>query len=103
MSARLAQAVTRLLKDARRWEIRSAGRGSKGDRWYAWAWLGIASPCHHLLIRRRLRTGELAFHYCHVPVEEDLCATRRLCAVRRWESKEVRDLLAGLSQQPGRS
>ncbi len=31
------------------------------------------------------------------------CATRRWCAVRRWESKEVRDLLARLSQQPGRS
>jgi len=103
MSARLAQAVTRLLKDARRWEIRSAGRGSKGDRWYAWAWLGIAPSRHHLLIRRRLRTGELAFHHCHVPIEEDLRATRRLCAVRRWESKEVRDLLARQSQQPGRS
>ena len=31
------------------------------------------------------------------------CAMRRWCAVRRWESKEVRDLLARLSQQPGRS
>ena len=30
-----AQAVTLLLKDARRWEIRSAGQGSKGQRWYA--------------------------------------------------------------------
>ncbi|MGO4617554.1 ISL3 family transposase [Nocardia sp. 2YAB30] len=29
------------------------------------------------------------------------CAMRRLCAVRRWISREVRDLLAGLSQQPG--
>jgi SRSO17 transposase len=34
-----AQAVTRLLKGARRWEVRSAGAGSKGQRWYAWAWL----------------------------------------------------------------
>jgi putative transposase len=31
------------------------------------------------------------------------CATRRRCAVRRLESKGVRDLLAGLSQQPGGS
>jgi putative transposase len=31
------------------------------------------------------------------------CATRRLCAVRRWEPKGVQDLLAGLSQQPGGS
>jgi hypothetical protein len=28
---------------------------------------------------------------------------RRLCAVRRWEPKEVEVLLAWLSQQPGRS
>jgi hypothetical protein len=39
-----AQAVTRLLKDKRRWEVRSAGKSSKGDRWYAWAWLGTAAP-----------------------------------------------------------
>ena len=30
-----AQAVSRLLKDKRRWEIRSAGHGPKGQRWYA--------------------------------------------------------------------
>jgi hypothetical protein len=28
-----AEAVRPLLKDTRRWEIRSAGKGSKGDRW----------------------------------------------------------------------
>jgi DDE superfamily endonuclease len=61
------QAVTRLLNNARRWEIRSAGTGSKGQRWYAGAWLATASPRHHLLIRRHLSTGELAFHYCFVP------------------------------------
>ncbi|MCA1822398.1 MAG: hypothetical protein LC644_11820, partial [Pseudonocardia sp.] len=32
-----------------------------------------------------------------------VCATRRWCAVRRSELKEVECLLAGLSQQPGRS
>ena len=52
-----AQAVTALLKDRRRWEVRSAGRGSKGQRWYAWAWLATASARHHLFIRRHLRTG----------------------------------------------
>jgi SRSO17 transposase len=31
-----AQAVRWLLKDKRRWEIRSAGKGSKGERWYGW-------------------------------------------------------------------
>jgi hypothetical protein len=29
------EAVKRLLKDKKRWEVRSAGKGSKGDRWYA--------------------------------------------------------------------
>ena len=32
-----------------------------------------------------------------------LSATRRWCAVRRSELKEVEDLLVGLSQQPYRS
>jgi SRSO17 transposase len=51
-----------------RWEVRSADNGSKGQRWYAWAWAGTASPRHsHLLIRRHLWTGELAWHYCFVP------------------------------------
>jgi SRSO17 transposase len=62
-----AQAVSRLGQDAPRWEIRSAGAGAKGQRWYAWALLGTASPRQHLLIRRHLATGELAFHYCFVP------------------------------------
>jgi len=54
------QAAARLSR-GRGWEIRSAGSGSKGQRWYAWAWLGTASARHHLLIRRHLATGELAF------------------------------------------
>jgi len=44
-----AQAVTRLLAGAGRWEVRSAGHGAKGQRWYAWALLATASPRHHLL------------------------------------------------------
>ena len=39
-----AQAVTALLKHERRWETHSAGSGSKGERWYAWAWIATASP-----------------------------------------------------------
>ena len=46
------QAAARLGR--RGWEVRSAGTGSKGQRWYAWAWLGTASARHHLLIRRHL-------------------------------------------------
>ena len=69
----LASGITLACKQAaarlgrRGWEVRSAGSGSKGQRWYAWAWLGTASARHHLLIRRHLATGELAFHYCYLP------------------------------------
>ncbi|MGO9217994.1 MAG: transposase [Streptosporangiaceae bacterium] len=66
-----AQAATQLL--ARRHpEVRSAGKGSKGQRWYAWSWLAAASPQHCLLIRHHLKTGELAFHYCFVPEGQPL-------------------------------
>ena len=54
------EAVTKLLKSPRRWEVRSAGTGSKGSRWYAWAWIGTASGTHSVLVRRHLKTGELA-------------------------------------------
>ena len=62
-----AEAVKKLLKRRQGWEVRSAGTGSKGERWYAWAWLATASPRRSLLVRRHLKTGELAFHYCFVP------------------------------------
>jgi hypothetical protein len=34
----------------------------RGERWYAWAWIGTC-------LRRHLRTGELAFHYCLARLE----------------------------------
>jgi hypothetical protein len=38
-----ADAVKKLLKGKRGWEVRSAGKGSKGERWYGWAWpAGVA-------------------------------------------------------------
>jgi Transposase DDE domain len=84
-----AQAVSRLLKHKRRWEVRSAGHGSKGERWYAWAWIATASPRHHLLVRRHLRTGELAFHYCWVPDGQLLTKTRLIrAAALRWPVEE---------------
>jgi hypothetical protein len=80
-----AQAVKRLARDRRRWEVRSAGQGSKGERWYAWAWIAAASPRHHLLVRRHLRTGELAFHYCYVPEGHVLTKARLVRAAGlRW-------------------
>jgi SRSO17 transposase len=83
------EAVKTLLKDTRRWEVRSAGKGSKGERRYAWAWIATASPRRHLLIRRHLRTGELAFHYCYVPEGQLLTKTRLIRAAGlRWPVEE---------------
>ena len=84
-----AQAVTRLLAGTRRWEVRSAGPGSKGQRWYAWAWLATALPRHHLLIRRHLASGELAFHYCFVPEGQPVSKARLIRAAGlRWPVEE---------------
>ncbi len=84
-----AEAVKRLVKDKRRWEVRSAGKGSKGERWYAWAWITTASPRHHLLVRRHLATGDLAFHYCYVPEGQLLTKTRLIRAAGlRWPAEE---------------
>ena len=85
-----ADAAARLLKGPRRWEVRSAGTGSKGGRWYAWALVATASPRHHLLIRRHLRTGELAFHHCYVPEGQPATMTRLIRAAGlRWPVEEV--------------
>jgi DDE superfamily endonuclease len=84
------QTVTRLLKGTRRWQVRSAGKGSKGGRWYAWALVATASPRHHLLIRRHLKTAELAFHYCFVPEGQPVSKARLSRAARlRWPVEEA--------------
>jgi SRSO17 transposase len=89
MKLTCAQAVKLLAGDKRRWEIRSAGTGSKGQRWYAWAWIATDSPRHHLLVRRHLRSGELAFHYCYVPEGQPLTKTRLIRAAGlRWPVEE---------------
>jgi SRSO17 transposase len=84
-----AETVRALLKRQQRWEVRSAGNGSKGERWYAWAWIATASPRHHLLVRRHLKTGELAFHYCYVPGGQILAKARLIRAAGlRWPVEE---------------
>ena len=73
----------------RGWEVRSAGTGAKGQRWYAWAWLSTASSRHYLLIRRHLTTGELAFHYCFVPASQPVSLSRLVRAAGcRWPVEE---------------
>jgi SRSO17 transposase len=91
-----ADAARKLLRGKRAWEVRSAGKGSKGERWYAWAWLATASPRHSLLVRRHLKTGELAFHYCFVP-EGQLASKARLtrAAGLRWPVEESFEFAKG--------
>ncbi|WP_405144089.1 hypothetical protein OG589_40715 [Sphaerisporangium sp. NBC_01403] len=45
---------------ARDWVIDSCGAGSKGERRYAWVWIGTADPSRHLLIRRSVVPNEKA-------------------------------------------
>ena len=91
-----ADAVKKLLKGKRAWEVRSAGKGSKGERWYAWAWLATASPRHSLLVRRHLKTGELAFHYCYVPKGRPASKARLIRAAGlRWPVEESFELGKG--------
>jgi SRSO17 transposase len=83
------QAAVTLLGAGRGWEVRSAGTGAKGQRWYAWAWLSTASSRHYLLIRRHLATGELAFHYCFVPSSQPVSLSRLVRAAGcRWPVEE---------------
>jgi hypothetical protein len=101
-----AEAVKALLKHNRRGEIRSAGSGSNGERWYAWAWLAPASPRHHLLGRRHLKTGELAFHYCRVPDGQLLTKTRLIRAAgsagrQKKISRSARTASGSTSARPG--
>jgi SRSO17 transposase len=92
----LAGGVKRTRKDAvkrlvtkNRWETRPAGTGSKGQRWYAWALIATASPWHVLLIRRHLKSGELAFHYCYAPGARLLTMARLVRAAGlRWPVEE---------------
>jgi len=73
-------------KDA--WQVCSV-TGSKGERRYAWAWIGTTSPRHYLLIRKHLTTGELAFHYCWVPEDRPVTLmTLVRVACLRWPVEE---------------
>lgn len=76
------------------WVIDSCGQGSKGERRYAWAWVGTADPRRHLLIRRNLLPNtkgirELAFFLCFAP-EGRPVTLRALVKVagRRWPVEE---------------
>jgi SRSO17 transposase len=78
------------------WQRRSAGAGSKGPRWYDWAWLDEvttdADPddggTHSLLMRRNTTTGELAFYRCWTPTPSSLAQLVRVAGIR-WTVEEA--------------
>jgi SRSO17 transposase len=63
------------------WHRISAGTGSKGPRWYDWAWASAHQPGHSLLIRRA-STGELAFYRCWSPTPVPLAALVHVAGTR---------------------
>jgi SRSO17 transposase len=68
------------------WHRISAGTGSKGPRWYDWAWVSAHQPGHSLLIRRG-SDGTLAFYRCWSPAPVTL-ATLAGVAGTRWAIEE---------------
>lgn len=80
--------VTQHLKQKGRWQVCSV-TGSKGERAYAWAWVATASPQHYLLVRKHLATGELAYHFCWVPLGRPVTLmTLVRVACLRWPVEE---------------
>ena len=93
------------------WERRSAGPGSKGPRYYSWAWLALdpePDPAtgkvadaasvgeHHLLIRRNDDTGELAYHRAWTPGPNTMPTLVRV-AGQRWRVEENFQAAKGLT------
>jgi SRSO17 transposase len=85
------------------WQTYSAGTGSKGPRYYAWAWIALlpehddAKPGqHHLLIRRNDATGELAYLRCYSPHPVPLSTLVRV-AGQRWRIEEAFQAAKGLT------
>jgi hypothetical protein len=87
------------------WQCLSAGDGSKGPRYYDWAWISIRPERVELdgrrrqwwlLIRRNNTSGELAYYRCWAPTPVPL---RQLVHVagRRWTSWRRWTLLAMLA------
>ena len=76
------------------WLRVSAGQGAKGRRWYAWTRLPLASTGaptgweRWLLVRRSLRTGELAYYVCAGPAALPLVALVRVAGCR-WRVEEA--------------
>jgi SRSO17 transposase len=68
------------------WQRVSAGTGSKGPRWYDWAWVCAHQSGHSLLIRRG-SDGTLAFYRCWSPTPVTLATLARVAGMR-WAVEE---------------
>jgi SRSO17 transposase len=84
------------------WQRYSCGPGSKGPRYYDWAWLALLPEDaedhageHHLLIRRTPGTGELAYLRCYSPHPVPLSTLVR-AAGQRWRIEESFQSAKGL-------
>jgi SRSO17 transposase len=110
-------AVTRaddLLARATRWERRSCGHGTKGERFYDWAFFTVTLPdepaadgfTHTLMIRRSVTDPrEVAYFLVHAP---HATATNAMVAVAgiRWRIEECNEQskdLIGLDQHQVRT
>jgi SRSO17 transposase len=72
------------------WQRYSAGRGSKGPRYYDWAWIDAENDAgvgHSALIRRNNATGELAYYRCYSPAPTTLGALIKVAGAR-WMVEE---------------
>ena len=84
------------------WQTYSAGKGSKGPRYYAWAWIALQpedpddAGQHHVLIRRNDSTGELAYLRCYNPHPVPLSTLVRV-AGQRWRIEESFQAAKGLT------
>src|SRR5215217_2045528 len=76
------------------WLRLSAGQGAKGRRWYGWSRVPLATTGapegweRWLLVRRSLRTGELAYYLCAGPASLPLVALVRVAGTR-WRVEEA--------------
>jgi SRSO17 transposase len=69
------------------WQQISCGDGAKGPRFYDWALIATSSTVHHLLVRRPVGGGELAFFTCHAPAGTTLADLVRVAGTR-WAVEE---------------
>jgi SRSO17 transposase len=83
------------------WLRLSAGLGAKGRRWYGWSRLPLDSTGapigweRWLLVRRSLRTGELAYYVCAGPAGLPLVVLVRVAGCR-WRVEEAFQASKGL-------